>query len=213
MLCKQQWWKVNTAMNSAIPKPTVMPLDREAWRQELHISNFINTYYQYRDLRSLGPDIKRILIIGSGQGLDTALLKWRGFEVATFDIDSKFEPDVTGSVRDLTMFETGRFDAAIASHVLEHFAMPYLDAALGEIARVARYALVYLPVDGCSNTNYRFDAVGDFNGDGKPDIALRSYSAGQTAVWLMIGTAFMSVADLPSPSNTSFEIAGPRWRL
>jgi hypothetical protein len=136
-------------MNSAIPKPTVMPLDRQAWRQELHISNFINTYYQYRDLRALGPDIKRILIIGPGQGLDTALLKWRGFEVTTFDIDSTFEPDVTGSVHDLTMFETGRFDAAIASHVLEHFAVPYLDAALGEIARVARYALVYLPVHGC----------------------------------------------------------------
>jgi hypothetical protein len=37
---------------------------------------------------------------------------------------------------------------AIASHVLEHLPISYLDDASKEIARVARYALIYLPVHG-----------------------------------------------------------------
>jgi len=131
----------------AVPEPTVMPLDREQWRKQLHLSNFVNTYYQYRDLQSLDCG-RRILVIGPGQGLDTQVLRWVGYEVTTLDIDETFSPDVIGSVHDLSMFEDGRFDAAVASHVLEHIAEPYLDAALKEIARVARHALVYLPVAG-----------------------------------------------------------------
>jgi SAM-dependent methyltransferase len=48
----------------------------------------------------------------------------------------------------MAMFADGEFDAVIASHVLEHLPVPYLDRALGEIARVGRHALVYLPVAG-----------------------------------------------------------------
>ena len=50
-----------------------MPVDRDSWVQELNLSNFVNTYYQYRDLRSL-PNCIQILIIGPGQGLDTLVL-------------------------------------------------------------------------------------------------------------------------------------------
>jgi SAM-dependent methyltransferase len=130
-----------------VPAPTVMPLDREAWFKELNLVNFINSYYQYRDLQSL-PDVSRVLVVGPGQGLDTAVLRWRGYEVTTLDIDPTFQPDVVGSVHDLSMFSDGQFDAVTASHVIEHQAEPYLDASLSEIARVGRYALVYLPVAG-----------------------------------------------------------------
>jgi hypothetical protein len=124
-----------------------MPVNREEWLKELHLSNFVNSYYQYRDLQACGA-MRRILVIGPGQGLDTAVLRWRGYEVTTFDIDATFRPDVVGSVHDMKMFEKGQFDAAIASHVLEHLPVAYLDAALAEIARVARFALVYVPVAG-----------------------------------------------------------------
>jgi hypothetical protein len=133
--------------NAAIPRPDVMPVDREAWARELHLSNFINCYFQYRDLQRL-DGIRTVLIVGPGQGLDTHVLKWRGYAVKTFDIDSTFAPDVIGSVHDLSMFGDASFDAVIASHVLEHMAVPYLDRALEELARVARFALVYLPVAG-----------------------------------------------------------------
>jgi hypothetical protein len=124
-----------------------MPIDRKAWRTQLNLSNFVNTYYQYRDLRRCG-DVKTILIVGPGQGLDTAVLRWVGHQVTTLDIDDAFEPDVVASVHDLSMFSAAQFDVVIASHVLEHMAEPYLDPALRELARVGRFVLVYLPAHG-----------------------------------------------------------------
>jgi len=132
---------------SPIPTPDVMPLDRDTWKQELNLSNFTNAYYQLRDVKRL-QGVKRLLIVGPGQGLDTVVFKWRGYDVTTFDIDDTFGPDVLGSVHDLGRFGDRSFDVVIASHVLEHLPLAYLDAALGEIARVSRYALVYLPVAG-----------------------------------------------------------------
>jgi len=139
--------KMDKFMNKDIPAPSVMPVDRETWAGELHLSNFVNTYYQYRDLQLCG-DVKKLLIIGLGQGLDTQVLKWRKYEVTTFDIDKTFNPDVIGSVHDLSMFDDGSFDVVIASHVLEHLAVPYLDRCLSELARVGRYCLINLPVAG-----------------------------------------------------------------
>ena len=129
------------------PPPAVMPLDREAWKRELHFSNFANAYAQYRDVGRCG-DVRTILIIGPGQGLDTAIFRWRGYDVTTFDIDDTFAPNVLGSVHDMRMFADRQFDVVIASHVLEHLAVAYLDAAIDELARVGRFALVYLPVAG-----------------------------------------------------------------
>lgn len=124
-----------------------MPVDREQWRRELHLSNFVNAYYQYRDLQRFAG-CRRVLIVGPGQGLQTQVLRWRGYEVVTLDIDDTFQPDVLGSVHEMSMFGKRAFDAAIASHVLEHLPVRYLDAALQEIARVAAAALIYLPVAG-----------------------------------------------------------------
>jgi SAM-dependent methyltransferase len=132
---------------TSVPQPTVMPVDRERWRQQLDLSNFVNAYYQYRDLQRFDR-CHRVLIVGPGQGLQTEVLKWRGYEVTTLDIDETFQPDIVGSVHEMKMFADAQFDAAIASHVLEHLPVPYLDAALAELARVARHALVYLPVAG-----------------------------------------------------------------
>ena len=129
--------------------PGIMPLDREAWAHQLGLCNFVNAYYQLRDLGQF-PSVRRVLLIGPGQGLDPVVLRWRGFEVTTFDIDTTFSPDVLGSVHDMNMFSDGGFDAAVASHVLEHLPLSYLDAALAEISRVARHAIIYLPVNGIS---------------------------------------------------------------
>jgi hypothetical protein len=131
----------------SIPKPHVIPIDREAWARQLNLSNFVNASYQFRDVESLGR-IETILVIGPGQGLDTAVFRWRGYEVTTFDIDDTFRPDVVGSCHEMPMFRAGQFDVVIASHVLEHLPVSYLDAALAEIARIGRFALVYLPVSG-----------------------------------------------------------------
>jgi SAM-dependent methyltransferase len=128
------------------PTPSVMPLDREAWAKQLNLSNFINSYYQYRDLQLCAG--KRLLVVGPGQGLDVEVFRWRGYHVTTFDIDETFRPDFLGSVHEMKMFSNNQFDVVIASHVLEHLPVSYLEAALAELARVANYAIIYLPVAG-----------------------------------------------------------------
>jgi hypothetical protein len=128
-------------------RPDRMPVDMDRWANELHASNFHNAFAQYRDVASLGS-VSTILTIGPGQGLDTAIFRWRGYRVTTLDIDDRLAPDVIGSAHDLSMFKDKEFDVVIASHVLEHIPPAYLDRALAEIARVARHALIYLPVSG-----------------------------------------------------------------
>lgn len=131
-----------------VPMPAPMPIkDMQTWKSSLHLSNFVNTYYQFRDLQTL-MGVRSVLIVGSGSGLDAAVLRWRGYQVLTVDIDDQLQPDVIGSVHNLNMFADSQFDAVIASHVLEHLAEPYLDTCLMELARVARHALIYLPVHG-----------------------------------------------------------------
>lgn len=137
-----------------VPEPTVMPVDRSNWAKQLGLNNFINAFYQFNDLQ-LFNDCRKVLIVGLGQGLERIVLKWRGYEITTLDIDETFQPDYVGSVHDLHMFKDGQFDAVIASHVLEHLAVPYLDSALGEIARVGRNAIIYLPVHG-KHLQWRF---------------------------------------------------------
>lgn len=170
-----------------VPAPTVMPLNREEWVKQIGLSNFINTYYQYKDVQTLNG-CSKILIVGSGQGLDKVVFEWRGYDVTTIDIDSTFDPDYTGSVHDLNMFDTGQFDVVIASHVLEHLAEPHLDPALQEIARVGHHALVYLPVYG-KHLQWRFTTgarkldlslvLDLYNLFKKPDGLSPDYSAGQ----------------------------------
>jgi len=91
-------------------------------------------------------------------------------------------------VHDLSAFGDAQFDAVIASHVLEHLALPYLEPALKELARVARFALVYLPVHGRHMQarfipgvrGWDFSIVLDlFNRFEKPDGLTPRYMAGQ----------------------------------
>jgi hypothetical protein len=159
MTTRQHSPSMPCAAAAAIAGPGVMPIDREAWSKKLGLVNFVNAYYQLRDLNCF-TGARRVLLIGPGQGLDPVVMRWRGFDVVTFDVDGTFSPDVLGSVHDMAMFADGQFDVAIASHVLEHLPLYYLDASLAELARVARHAIVYLPVNGISvqvrlATNFR----------------------------------------------------------
>lgn len=203
---------VESGIAELIPKPSPMPIDREKWARELHLSNFVNSYYQYRDLAHLS-DCRKLLIVGPGQGLDTCLLKWREYEVQTFDIDGTFKPDHIGSVHDLTRFSDAEFDAIIASHVLEHLALPYLDRCLSELARVARYSLVYLPVRG-RHFQLRlipgfggldFSFIADiFNWFEKPDGVTQRYMSGQH--YWEVGMRGLAVRDLVRRFSDHFEL-------
>ena len=200
------------SMNKCISPPSVMPIDRKAWAGQLNLSNFVNTYYQYRDLQLCG-NVKKVLIIGSGQGLDTQVLKWRKYEVTTFDIDETFKPDVIGSVHDLSMFDNGSFDVVIASHVLEHLAVPYLDRCLSELSRVGKYCLIYLPVAGRHfQMRLKMDTKGIdlsfildlFNYFHRPDGITQRYCGGQH--YWEIGMRGFRVIDLVHRFEKYFEV-------
>ena len=196
-----------------VPVPSVMPIDRESWAKELHLSNFVNSYYQYRDVVKWVGQQPSILIIGPGQGLDTEIFKWRGCPVTTFDIDETFQPNVIGSCHDMPMFRDGEFDVVIASHVLEHLPLPYLDLALAEIARVGRHAIFYLPVAG-RHTVLRF--VPGFGGIDwtrvidfcrfweRPDGVTPKYCGGQH--YWEIGYRGFRIRDLCNLFSTRFEL-------
>lgn len=197
---------------SNAPTPHVMSIDREAWARELNLSNFVNASYQFRDVQSCGS-VERILVIGPGQGLDTAVFRWRGYRVTTLDIDDTFNPDVIGSCHDMSLFRDGQFDVVIASHVIEHLPVAYLDAALGEIARVGRFALVYLPVSG-RHFHLRF-APGVLGIDlslivdllpfwRKPDGITADYCQGQH--YWEVGLRGFRKADLAQRLSAEFEV-------
>lgn len=198
------------ALGANPPVPSPMPIDREEWGKQLNLSNFVNTYYQYRDLQ-LFKACGRVLIIGPGQGLDAIILKWRGYEVRTFDIDETFSPDFTGSVHDLSFFSDREFDVVIVSHVLEHLPELYLDVALKEISRVGKYALVYLPVHGkhvqfkVSLGSREYSLIVDlFNFFKKTDGVTARYMGGQH--YWEIGVRGYRVRDLTNRLSKHFKI-------
>ena len=199
-------------VNMNIPKPTKMPSNAMIREDRLSLVNFINSYYIYRDItRCTG--VRKILIIGPGQGLDTEILKCRGFDVTTLDIDDAFSPDVLGSIHKLDMFEDKQFDLIVASHVLEHLAITYLDQSLKEMARVSKYSVVYLPVHGRHfqgrvkmdvkgiDLSYIFDLFNYFH---KPDGVTPRYCQGQH-FW-EVGMRGFRVKDLKERFGRYFEI-------
>ncbi|MBN1816605.1 MAG: class I SAM-dependent methyltransferase [Sedimentisphaerales bacterium] len=170
-----------------VPKPDVMPVDRAKWAGQVYLSNFVNSYYQYRDLQRW-PQVRSVLIVGPGQGLSEQILRWKGYRITTLDIDAEFSPDVVGSVHEMTMFTDRQFDAVIASHVLEHLAEPYLNPSLREIARVGNHAIISLPIAGrhfqirCKADIKGLDRsviVDLFNVFHRPDGVTPRYSQGQ----------------------------------
>jgi hypothetical protein len=57
-------------------------------------------------------------------------------------------------------------------------------------------------------SDFRFEGTGDMNGDGWPDILIRNYTNGNDAVWLMNGTSFSGVANLPALPDPNYRMAG-----
>jgi hypothetical protein len=63
-------------------------------------------------------------------------------------------------------------------------------------------------VDALQDPGWRVEGVGDFNGDGKPDLWQRNVNSGENLLWLMNGTQFQSqIGNLPS-LDASFDVRG-----
>jgi hypothetical protein len=63
-----------------------------------------------------------------------------------------------------------------------------------------------------SNMQWQIAAVGDFSGDGKPDLVWRNSGTGDIAAWFMDGNIFLNGWSLNPGrvADTNWHIAGPR---
>lgn len=103
------------------------------------MKRWISYAYQIRSIEETNP--KSVLEIGKGDGSVTAILKNRGYKVATFDFDENLDPDYVGDVRSLP-FKDDQFEAISICQVLEHIPFEDIDLALSELARVAKKRVV-----------------------------------------------------------------------
>jgi SAM-dependent methyltransferase len=99
---------------------------------------FASYWHQIEETGALGG---RILEVGIGNGTVAAVLRARGFDVTTVDIDPQLNPGVVADVRKLP-FAAGAFDTVLVAEVLEHIPWEDVPVALGEIARVATRGVV-----------------------------------------------------------------------
>lgn len=99
---------------------------------------FSSYWHQIDETTGLGG---RVVEIGVGNGTVAAVLRTRGLQVTTVDIDPALNPDVAADIRELP-FPDGSFDTALAAEVLEHLPWEEVPAAASELARVARRGAV-----------------------------------------------------------------------
>jgi hypothetical protein len=55
--------------------------------------------------------------------------------------------------------------------------------------------------------NWSIAGVGDFDGDGKPDILWRNGTTGENAIWLMNGVTFSSSVSINTVPGSDWSIA------
>jgi SAM-dependent methyltransferase len=99
---------------------------------------FASYWHQIDETSRLGG---RVVEIGTGNGAVAAVLRARGFDVTTVDIDEALGPNVVADIRGLP-FPDGSFDTVLASEVLEHLDWAEVPRAVSELARVARRGAV-----------------------------------------------------------------------
>lgn len=109
------------------------------FRRYVHKSRWASMWHQLDEALKWKP--VRALEIGPGPGFFKSMCGVVGIEVETVDLDPDLHPDHVCSVLELP-FEQDSYDVAFAFQMLEH--LPYRDsmAALAEMARVARDAVV-----------------------------------------------------------------------
>jgi predicted SAM-dependent methyltransferase len=83
----------------------------------------------------------KFLHVGCGpkrKGQTTAGFNTTEWEEVRFDIDPNVQPDVIGSMTDMSKVEEGSVDAVFSSHNIEHLYPHEVDVALAEFYRVLK---------------------------------------------------------------------------
>lgn len=113
--------------------------DHYAQHDYLTEDRWASYWHQMAAVLALGG--RTVLEIGLGNGIVAGGLARLGLVVTTLDIDPDLDPDLVGSVTRIPV-TADTFDLVLAAEVLEHIAWEDLPAALMELKRVTRRAVV-----------------------------------------------------------------------
>lgn len=125
---------------------SIKPLKESVFNyKEYAVYRFIHYFQQIHHVFILRP--KKVLEIGPGDHCVTDFLIRKGINVKTFDNDENLFPDYFGDVRE-TLRVDDKFDVVLASKILEHLDISWLDKILENIKEVMTsrgYLIVSLP--------------------------------------------------------------------
>lgn len=102
--------------------------------------------------------VERILEIGPGNGVVTAILKNIGFSVETLDIDARVGTKYVGSITDRNLINklSGKFDTVLACQIFEHIKYEDFLLALTNIKLIAHKVVMSLPYTEINSKFFHF---------------------------------------------------------
>ncbi|BEP38048.1 hypothetical protein GmRootV59_50190 [Variovorax sp. V59] len=106
-------------------------LSRHDYLSGLDMVTWLRHYHVVRDLVTSAP--QRVLEVGSGDGVVRRCVLPLVPVYSVFDINARLEPDYVGDLKLGDTSLTGRFDAVVATEVMEHLPFADLPACLANL--------------------------------------------------------------------------------
>ncbi|MCX5852450.1 MAG: class I SAM-dependent methyltransferase [Deltaproteobacteria bacterium] len=106
-----------------------------AYYRKITYQRWLSYYWQMQLVSSCNPE--KVLEIGIGDGIASAIEKKLGHEVITCDILTTLTPDVTADIRHLPFRDTS-FDLVACFQVLEHLDYRYFYPCLCSLYKISR---------------------------------------------------------------------------
>ena len=104
-------------------------------------ARWVNYGAQVRAVLECGP--RTVLEVGTGNGTVAGILRQRGVEVTTVDIDPALGPDIVGSVHELDRCVSPEsYDVVLCAEVLEHLPFELFGGCCRRLAALARTRVV-----------------------------------------------------------------------
>lgn len=106
--------------------------------------SFMDYWYQLEELKKINP--KKILEVGIANGLLSSLLKFKGLNITTFDIDKELKPDIVGDLKNISdYFKEKEFDVVVLAQVLEHLPFKDFENIIKQLSKISKNVIISLP--------------------------------------------------------------------
>jgi len=110
--------------------------------QLFSLSEQISLLYKYSQLINK----PKILEVGKGNGFVSDFFKKANFDLTTFDINKKLQPDIVGNILDLNSHIQTKPNIILCSEVLEHMEFDLFEKSLEQLSLASNnYVIITLP--------------------------------------------------------------------